>query len=216
MRKTYEYKEAIKLLIEEKAIEVFSKKGYNSTNMQDIADAVGISRGPLYYHYKNKIDLYNHVAEIYILNETMRYKNIFEQNSSIFEKIYNDLICCTEGSVRRFFMDSYLYEELTYAKNKFIDFLNWIYQLKLENINEAIKNGHLKRDTDGKIIVDLIFIFYNGIVQMVDDDFYKNHEIKVETCINSFIEGLKNTYEKKWNLRYNNKCTYIIYVHLNY
>ncbi|MCE5256280.1 MAG: TetR family transcriptional regulator, partial [Spirochaetaceae bacterium] len=32
----------------QKAIEVFSRKGYEATNLTDITDALGISRGPVY------------------------------------------------------------------------------------------------------------------------------------------------------------------------
>ena len=41
---TPESKEQLKELIEKKALELFSEKGYLGTNMQDIADALDITR----------------------------------------------------------------------------------------------------------------------------------------------------------------------------
>ncbi|HEX3012268.1 MAG TPA: TetR/AcrR family transcriptional regulator, partial [Syntrophomonadaceae bacterium] len=91
MRNSKEDTEAVKKLIIEKAIEVFSQKGYEATNMQDIADAAGISRGPLYYHFKNKKDLYNYVIDVYINYNLDKYIEIFDQNTPIIKKIEDDL-----------------------------------------------------------------------------------------------------------------------------
>ena len=39
------------------AIGLFTRKGYLNTTTQDIIDEVNISRGLLYYHFKNKEDI---------------------------------------------------------------------------------------------------------------------------------------------------------------
>lgn len=36
---------------------VFSEKGVTNTSLQEVADAAGVSRGALYHHFKNKVDL---------------------------------------------------------------------------------------------------------------------------------------------------------------
>src|SRR5215217_3230815 len=41
----------------EAAAQVFHEKGYESTSIQDIADAVGILKGSLYYYITSKEDL---------------------------------------------------------------------------------------------------------------------------------------------------------------
>ena len=41
----------------------FCSKGFGSTNVQDIADAAGISIGLLYRHYKTKDSLFNELVE---------------------------------------------------------------------------------------------------------------------------------------------------------
>src|SRR5690242_21930048 len=43
--------------IVEAAARVFHEKGYESTSIQDIADAVGILKGSLYYYITSKEDL---------------------------------------------------------------------------------------------------------------------------------------------------------------
>ena len=45
------------------AAELFRVQGYASTSMQEIADAVGLSRPALYYHFKNKEELLGSLVE---------------------------------------------------------------------------------------------------------------------------------------------------------
>jgi AcrR family transcriptional regulator len=65
-----QYKEAAKTKIIEAAKEVFSKKGYHETTMDDIAKEIGVSKGALYSYFKSKEDL---LKEISLLNhQTLR------------------------------------------------------------------------------------------------------------------------------------------------
>jgi AcrR family transcriptional regulator len=47
----------------EAALEAFSKKGFKGTSLDEIAEMVGITKGAIYWHFKNKVDLYNAVDE---------------------------------------------------------------------------------------------------------------------------------------------------------
>jgi TetR/AcrR family acrAB operon transcriptional repressor len=42
---------------------VFAKKGVSRTSLQDIAQAAGATRGAVYWHFKNKADLFNAMME---------------------------------------------------------------------------------------------------------------------------------------------------------
>ena len=71
----------------EKSLKLFSENGYANTNLEDIAIAVGISRGPLYYHYNNKYDLFCSAAEAFFEKHIEILRKIFESDNSIFEQI---------------------------------------------------------------------------------------------------------------------------------
>ncbi|NKY88936.1 TetR/AcrR family transcriptional regulator [Nocardia veterana] len=43
--------------IREAAIRLFSTKGFEQTSLREVADAVGITKASLYYHYASKLDL---------------------------------------------------------------------------------------------------------------------------------------------------------------
>jgi TetR/AcrR family acrAB operon transcriptional repressor len=51
----------------EAAMVVFAEKGVSRTSLQDIALAAGTTRGAIYWHFKNKADLFNAMMECAIL-----------------------------------------------------------------------------------------------------------------------------------------------------
>jgi TetR/AcrR family acrAB operon transcriptional repressor len=51
----------------EAATRVFAEKGVSRTSLQDIAVAAGTTRGAIYWHFKNKADLFNAMMECAIL-----------------------------------------------------------------------------------------------------------------------------------------------------
>ncbi len=53
MRKTKEEAEATREKILDAGLKVFSKKGYVSTTLDDIAREAGVTRGAVYWHFKN-------------------------------------------------------------------------------------------------------------------------------------------------------------------
>ncbi|WP_067663958.1 TetR/AcrR family transcriptional regulator [Nocardia miyunensis] len=49
--------------IRDAAIRLFSVKGFDQTSLREVADAVGITKASLYYHYASKLDLLLAVIE---------------------------------------------------------------------------------------------------------------------------------------------------------
>lgn len=62
-RRTKEDALATRHLLLEVAERLFAQKGVSRTSLQDIAQAAGASRGAIYWHFKNKADLFNAMME---------------------------------------------------------------------------------------------------------------------------------------------------------
>jgi AcrR family transcriptional regulator len=50
----------------EAAIKIFSDKGYDRASMREIAQAAGLTKPMIYYHFKNKQDLYRHLLAMHM------------------------------------------------------------------------------------------------------------------------------------------------------
>lgn len=46
------------------AIRLFSQQGVSATSLADIAQAAGVTRGAIYWHFKNKSDLFSEIWEL--------------------------------------------------------------------------------------------------------------------------------------------------------
>ena len=74
--------------IMEAASSLFHQKGYLHTTTQDIIDAVGISRGLLYYHFKSKEDILFAIVEKHIAPLVASFQSIArDQQLSAKEKV---------------------------------------------------------------------------------------------------------------------------------
>ncbi|WP_353856475.1 TetR/AcrR family transcriptional regulator [Bacillus sp. Bos-x628] len=58
------------------SIQLFAKKGFSSTTIQEIADECGISKGAFYLHFKSKEQLFNHAFEYYIDTSMQGMENV--------------------------------------------------------------------------------------------------------------------------------------------
>lgn len=70
-----------------KAIQLFWHKGYNATSMQDLVDALGISRSSLYDTYSDKHTLFLKALESYQLAGCARINEIIAQTISAKETV---------------------------------------------------------------------------------------------------------------------------------
>jgi AcrR family transcriptional regulator len=83
--------------IQSAGMRLFVQKGFGSTNVQDIADAAGISIGLLYRHYKTKDSLFNELVE-FALDGLTQIIQTFEDADSpkklmtqFVDEIYHDM-----------------------------------------------------------------------------------------------------------------------------
>ena len=53
-KRTHEDAERTKQAILESALRLFSRRGYESTSLSDIARFAGVTRGAIYWHFKDK------------------------------------------------------------------------------------------------------------------------------------------------------------------
>lgn len=65
MRRTRQEAEETRHRILEAAVELFEARGYSATRIQDIADRTGLTRGAVYWHFKNKNELYLHIFRMF-------------------------------------------------------------------------------------------------------------------------------------------------------
>ncbi len=179
----------------EKATEIFSIKGYAATNLTDISDALGISRGPIYYHFKDKFGLYSAAFERFDRDVRESHADIIEQDQHIMVFMENVILDCAQRNTRfgpNFFFGIDTIEELQSVRIKFNAMNDDIYQEKLDYVQRSIERGEVRKNTDAKQVADLIYIIYYGLlnaiqIQMLDA--YSESEIR--NLIRILLRGIE-------------------------
>lgn len=46
------------------ALRLFSQQGVSATSLAEIANAAGVTRGAIYWHFKNKSDLFSEIGKL--------------------------------------------------------------------------------------------------------------------------------------------------------
>ena len=197
MRRTAEDTERTTKLILDAAIEVFSKNSYESVNMQDIADAAGVSRGPLYYRYKTKAELFYAAYDEDMKRQVAEYRRIFSQNKSIFDLVSEDMAYCTSSlkmdglSVWHERATGEIQEKL---REKAAEYEKEVYAIKETAFRRAIENGELKPDTDVRRLVNLMFIMAEGMFFLIKYKKFDLTEEEIEDNIKLMLEIMKSGY----------------------
>lgn len=92
MRRTKEDAAETREKILDCAIRVISRKGYSATTLDDIAREAEVTRGAIYWHFKNKVDLFN---TLLVERFTGAYQGMDERvkdKKQLYDMLYSRLI----------------------------------------------------------------------------------------------------------------------------
>lgn len=95
-----------KLLILDTALNLFSQKGYSAVSIRDIGNIVGIKESTIYYHFKNKQDIFQELLRIFeeITNE--KPKKFNDELSKITKVEEEDFIAVGIGILTNYFLNN--------------------------------------------------------------------------------------------------------------
>lgn len=146
-RKTKEEAEKTRQAIIESAFHVFRTKGYSKTTLQDIAVEAGVTRGAVYWHFKNKPDIFGKLMA-----------HAFKPVEAFFEGILESTTSPAEILIK--FMDAWLSRATT--KSHFRAAFEIIF-LMTEWSEELMPYKMEYRSMELKFIKNIEEIFTKGI-----------------------------------------------------
>jgi TetR/AcrR family transcriptional regulator, acrAB operon repressor len=95
MRRTKEEAAITRQNILKAALNLFSEKGYATATLAEIAQSASVTRGAIYWHFKDKADLFNNLAnEVSLRREVVIQQAIAEGGAftQIFHRILSHLL----------------------------------------------------------------------------------------------------------------------------
>ena len=184
MKKSDEKKKIKEETLLKSAFNLFTKKGFKETSIQDIADTAGVGKGTFYLYFKDKYDIQN---------------KLIEKKS---QKLFSDAVKALKKTNIENFDEQIIFviEHIIDELNKNHILLKFISKnLSLGIYNQAVtKIADLKYSDDDSIYS----IFMNGIKQnniklkCPEATLFMIIELASSTCFNSILYNITLTIEE--------------------
>lgn len=175
VKKTKEEAQETRNRLLDTAEEVFHRKGVSQTTLNDIACAAGMTRGAIYWHFKNKVDLFNAMCDrvtlpLESISEASASADVADPLGELRESArYLFQLVATDEHTRRVF-------DILFNKCEFVVELGPIlerdqrvrqeFEQRFERtFRNAIKRGQLAADINARLAVNSYHSFVKGILR---------------------------------------------------
>jgi len=198
MKRTKEQAEETRRQLLEAAKKVFATKGFGATRLSDIAKEAGMTRGAIYWHFKDKKEMLLTLAKeevdpffeiIYqIMNESLNpVEKIKKFLLVILEQLNKDksFLCNLNLNFIELNLRNELPEIKSYMHQKGEDARKVLINL----IKEGIKMGELK-NVNTRVVTDMINALISGYLLMAEDGEI-TIDLHPESIVEIFLNGLK-------------------------
>lgn len=189
-----EYKNDTRQIIMDIAKKHFMKYGYAGTNLEMICQEANLTRGPLYYYFKNKKELYIAAVEDEINQAISKYTDIFNSDDSIFTKLYKDIVFCSTNQ-------SIISQVGLGGKSEpriegINDSQKEVYNIKKNALEKAMQNGELDPKADVEEMIRFLYIFVYGCKSLGTNEFslFQEDNSNLDQNAKLFIDLIKKKY----------------------
>ncbi len=166
----------VKLFNEEdvlqKTIDLFWRKGYSATSIQDLVDFLGINRASLYDTFGGKKELFEKAFKRYKEANKNVIVNFLKNQSSVkngllklFELHINASVC--ESGVRGCFIvntTTELVPEDAVVHSILVENKNELEKIFYDYLKKGVEKGEITKNKDLKLISSFLFTLLNGIM----------------------------------------------------
>lgn len=178
VRKTKEDTEQTRMAIMESALQTFYDKGFSRTTFDEIAKRINLTKGAVYWHFRNKADIIAAIIKERIPQNSTDISKILtvdELKSSIIKRAEN---IEKDKKVKDFlFFMLYRMEWSEAVLDNVWAQIGDLCELPDKNLYDILcnlqKNGQIKKDANITILSEILICFMRG-------------------CINKYVSGISN------------------------
>lgn len=186
VRKTKEDAELTRLRIIDAAREVFLARGVSRSTLEHIAAQAEVTRGAVYWHFKNKTEIFHAIREQVFLplidrmDDTLSVENMAKDSSDALLQIENSL-CDTINELNENLQMRQTYE-IMMIKCEYVDEFATVLQQIISNCSSitdkiqaayerAQQQGLLTGSTSPRALAMDTHLFFSGLLHMWVKDF---------------------------------------------
>lgn len=169
------------------AVQLFSEKGYDNTNIEEITAVAGVAKGTLYYHFTKKEDIFDMLLEegLKLLKNNIEIKT--KECTTAMDKIKAITLVQIKVIVNYESFLNVIFSELWGEDSRNIKCKKAVFEyIKIleEVIKEGIENGEFHDGNVEALASEIFGITVSSLIYRLK----KNREVDVKDVYNSFIE----------------------------
>ncbi|NPU84625.1 MAG: TetR/AcrR family transcriptional regulator [Syntrophaceae bacterium] len=197
-------KESRRQQIQETAAELFYRKGYAETSLDEIARQVEISKATIYLYFKSKDDLYYHIVEPALAELSRRLIKIAENREEPAEITVRKIIDATRDV---FFSNPGSYHLVSrynaaefkrlLPKNR-LDTLKSLMRSNFNQMEQAVQKGidqGIFHGPDARLVSIILWNCFMGVIQYqenrMDSDSKDYRKPTIDAAVELILKGLK-------------------------
>jgi AcrR family transcriptional regulator len=202
-RKTKEEAEETRNNILDAASKVFYRKGVSGASLEEIAEEAGVTRGAVYWHFKNKTDifraldehLYNSFVDMILENLKRDHPEPLKQ----LEELCVELLLNLESSPQKKRIMTIFFLKCDYSGEKayFLEEQNKKKSEKMglftEYFNRAERKEHLPKGENAEVLTVSLFCYLKGILhEWLSNPDFVNIKKQAKPLMRQFFKGIVN------------------------
>jgi TetR/AcrR family acrAB operon transcriptional repressor len=172
MKRTKEEAALTRQAVLDGAKTIISKKGYNQTTLEEIAKEAGVTRGAIYWHFKNKLEIFQAIIDEYYQSSRERVETILNAGYNpleTFSRLMKELFLIISDDLQYRIIEEvnfFRYEkrrELTCLYDQHQDKVAEMKQTIKDLVIKGIESGEFNRKQDPDITVIAMLSYVAGI-----------------------------------------------------
>jgi len=167
---TLEYKQGIRDKILEAAENLFSKKGYYDTSMDEIVKESGLSKGAIYGYFDSKEELFAALQDRDLSSSLAKIKESFSQDDSASVKLekaahiaFSVLVGKSRQACRMNLEFGVAAPRMKSLMHRQDDRYDIVHRLIEEIVEEGIRTGEFRRDIDIDVTASILEAVVDGL-----------------------------------------------------
>ncbi|EPY1556948.1 acrEF/envCD operon transcriptional regulator [Klebsiella quasipneumoniae] len=174
VRKTKEEALRTRQLLIESAIQQFALRGVTNTTLTDIADAAGVTRGAVYWHFASKTELFNEMWQQQpplrdLIQHSLATENEQEPLNALRERFITGLRYIAANPRQRALMQI-LYQRCEFAndmlsENEIRQRIGFNYSLIGGMLQCCVRNNILPAETNIEVILIVLHSAFSGLIK---------------------------------------------------
>ena len=182
------------------SIDLFDKKGFSKTSIQDIVDTIGVTKGTFYYYFKSKQELLRDIHLNYIMELLNEQEVILNDDYISCKEKMNKLIYLIIRNIKMHGKSARVFtREVRHLDEEQVKLVN-VYRREFRiNLQKLIEEGIEKREFREDLKSDIIIFGILGMVNRSYNWYNPEGEVTEEELVSIYMDLILNGIKKVEN-----------------